>query len=416
MIGQVQSATDVFAQLQAYLGLTSATPKPPVAAPVVSTLGEASLPAPQPVDLVDFTQFERARVTYQEQRSAEPGRSYSFSATLVYERIAYSQSVPRSVDPTATAADELTPSPVTPVAQQSADAAAVPAANNALHHIVINATTLTYRILSAHVTTPPNTAAATPAANPIATQSTPVGGTEPAAAESPPADQPAITRLRRDDFSMLRSRTIDRSRETQLTLKLTTREGDLVELHFRQLDLSSQTRLRGITDAGDRLRFDERKGSSERYVDMQIAGDLSEAEKAAIDTVLQSVIDVANQFFKGDLQAAIERLSNTQMDTEQLAEFSLNMSLSQSRETSKVQMGEDGQVQQLVDADRGMSQLLEYLADQQHQLINTAKTWFDDYSAVKLVKELLPVMIAPPVATGADDPAAAPGAETTTAS
>lgn len=419
MIGHVQSATDVYAQFQAYLGLTAATAIAPATAGAVCTPCKTTLPpeSAQPEDWANLTRFERARVTCQEQRSAESGRSYSFSATLVYERIAYSQSAQRSVDPgaaptpaRASAPADLRPSPDTPVVQPTADDAAVPVANRTLRHIVINATTLTYRMLSAHITTSPNGAAAPP----VATQSAPVAGTEPVADEPPRSDRPAIARLSSDEFSMLRSRTVERVRETQLTLKLTTQEGDLVELHFRQLDLSSQLRLRGVTDAGDHVRLDERKGGSERFVDMQIRGDLSDAEKTAIDAVLQTVIDVANQFFKGDLRAAIERLSDTPMDTEQLAEFTLNMSLSQSREASKVRIDEDGQVQQRVHADRGMSQLIEYLADQQHALINAAKTWFDDHSAVKLVRELLPVMVAPPVAAAPDDPAAAPVADTMT--
>ena len=134
MIGQVQSATDVFAQFQAYLGMTSAAANPPATAPVCAPCETTAHPvSTHPSDRADISQFERARVTYQEQRSAEPGRSYSVSASLVYERIAYAQSTPRSVDPaaalpapTATAADELTPPSVTPVGQQSAAEAAVP--------------------------------------------------------------------------------------------------------------------------------------------------------------------------------------------------------------------------------------------------------------------------------------------------
>ena len=190
-------------------------------------------------------------------------------------------------------------------------------------------------------------------------------------------------------------------------LKLTTQEGDLVELTFRQLDVLTQTRLKGVSDSGDQVGATDTTGNSQRNVNMQITGDLSDAEKSAIDSVLQNVIDVANQFFHGDLQAAMGKMADAQIDTNQLAEVSLKMSMSQNREMNKVTVGDDGKIQQMAHRDSGASQALEFLADQQQTLITAAKTQFDDHSAVKLVKQLLPVLIAPlPTSSTATDPVA----------
>src|SRR4029078_8291265 len=109
-------------------------------------------------------------------------------------------------------------------------------------------------------------------------------------------------------------------------------------------------------------------GSSARDVKMQISGDLADAEKSAGDDVLQQVIDVANQFFHGDMQAAVARVADAQIDTDHPAEFSLTMSISPSREVNKLS-GDNGQLQQFAHRDSAVSQTLEFLADQQQQLI-----------------------------------------------
>ncbi len=383
MVGQIQAATDLKAQWQALLG---ATPAKQSASSTPCVIRQATAPtSSQSQDAASGTllQFERARVSYQETRTVEPGRSYSVSATLAYERIAFSQ---LSSDASGV---PQTPAPPIGSTDTPDDASNTPVSTTPLHHVVVNAMSLSYQRLSVHVTAAPH-AAAKPATT------TPALDTDTAPSTS--SDQPAIEQLDSADFSAMRARTVERSRETSLTLKLTTQEGDLVELVFQQLDLSSRTRVSGVTDSGDRIRASDTTGSSQRYVNMQITGDLSDAEKSAIDAVLQKVVEVANQFFHGDMQAAIARLSDAQIDTDQLAEFSLKMSMSRSREMNKLVSGDDGQLQQFAHHDSGVSQTLEFLADQQHQLIAAAMTRFDDRSAVTLVKQLLPVMIAPPSA------------------
>ena len=405
MVGQIQSASDLYAQFQSLIGLASSVqPAPQSAAQSGASAPRQTLSTTTPpshvADAFTLMQFERARVTYQEQRTADPAQSYAFSASLAYERIAYSQT---SAQPVSAPAPDASAPALTDAAAPSTQDSAAPLAATALatdapapsadtsslvlHHVVINATTVGYRQLTHVVASPAAWSnAATPVSDPaqvVATDS------------APPAAEPAIKRLSLDDFASLRSRTIDHSRETTLALKLTTREGDLVELTFRQLDLLTQTRLKSVTDSGDRVRASDTTSSSQRYVHMQITGDLSDAEKSAIDSVLQSVVDVANQFFHGDLQAAIARLSDAQIDTSQLADVSLKMSMSQSLGMNRVTLSDDGKVQQLAHRDSVVSQALEFLADQQRALIAAAKTRFEDRSAVNLVKQLLPALIAP---------------------
>ena len=414
MVGQIQSATDVWAQIKSLRSQASAAMQAapePNDAQTAGANGSASTQTPpaastpvQVVDSVTWAQFERARVTYQS--SGEPGRSYAYDATLTYERVAYSQTSTQSDG--AAANDSSLPPPAedrTPPAQvmqaPAAPATTMPDTSVVLlHHVVINATTVWQRQLTTHVVaTPADSAASTP--TPQTTATAAPDSTSPAAQPS----EPMIKQLSVDDFAALRARTFDSSRESTLALKLTTQEGDLVELTFRQLDVLAQTRIKGVTDAGDRVRASDATASSQRNVNMQITGDLSDAEKAAIDSVLQNVIDVANEFFHGDLQAAMAKMADAQVDTGQLADVSLKMSTSQSREMNKTTIGDDGQLQQLARRETGVSQALEFLADQQRTLIAAAKTQFDDRSAVKLVKQLLPALIAP-VDPGGSAPAA----------
>ena len=423
MVGQIQSATDVYSQIKSLMSQAAAAVQAATPADVQTTAdsaGPVGNPISPPtlsqvVDTTTLVQLERARVTYQAQGS-EPGRRYAYSATLTYERVAYAQTTqtqagttgsdataptpatdaaaPTSTDDATTASPNSTPPEPAPITAPAPDTSAV-----LLHHIVINATTVWYRRLTAHVVAAPSASTAdTPAAPAQATstatsQTTSSPATDTSASVSP--SEPAIKKLGVDDFASLRSRTVDRSRESSLVLKLTTQEGDLVELTFRQLDVLTQTRLKGVTDSGDRVRATDTTGNSQRNVNMQITGDLSDAEKSAIDSVLQNVIDVANQFFHGDLQAAMGKMADAQIDTSQLAEVSLKMSMSQNREMNKVTVGDDGKIQQMAHRDSGASQALEFLADQQQTLITAAKTQFDDHSAVKLVKQLLPALIAP---------------------
>jgi hypothetical protein len=378
MVGQIPGATDVVAQLRALTGPPAATAQPAQSGSVAAAAPARAATEPGAVleavaTAATLIEFERARVTYQ---------------------------------PAADAADAAA------VATPDGSAASASSAMT-LRHVVVNVTTAWSQQLTAHVVASP-AAAYSPAA-----QAPSAPAASNAATPQPSTSDPAIARLGLEDFNALRVRTVDRNRETTLSLKLETREGDLVELQFRQLDALTLTRLSGVSDSGQRIRIRDASDSQQRVVNMQISGDLSSEEKSAIDRVINSVIDVANQFFSGDLQAAMQTISSAEIDTAQLAEVSLRMSMSQSREMNKLVVGDDGAVRSLVRRDRGVGQALEFLADQQRLLITAAKAQFDDRSAVRLVKQLLPVMIAPqpaapaPVdAQSAEVPAPADGVST----
>ena len=283
----------------------------------------------------------------------------------------------------------------------AAATAAPPSTVVTLQHVVVNVTSVTYRHLSirtAAATSPPDSAdsSAASASSSGAADST-TGAVASSAPTSSDSTLPAIARLGADDFTQLRARSVDVGRQTALSLDLTTRDGDTIRLDFRQLDTFSRAWVKGETNDGARVRASSTTATSQRYVSMAVNGNLSDDEKAAIDAVLQNVVDVANQFFHGDLRAAVAHLSDMNVDTNQLADVSLKMSMSRNRQLNQVAIGGGAaaRVQQAAQAHSGVSRTLEYLADQQKQLIVAAKTQFDDRSAVQLVQQLLPAMIAP---------------------
>ncbi len=91
MLGQIQAATDLKAQWQSLVGAPQPAQQAVAATPSVirqATMPPASAESPLSQSLL---QFERARVTYQEQRTLESGGTRSVVATLAYERVVLSQ-------------------------------------------------------------------------------------------------------------------------------------------------------------------------------------------------------------------------------------------------------------------------------------------------------------------------------------
>jgi hypothetical protein len=345
------------------------------------------------------------------------------SSVLTGPDAAASDSSASSLDSTSTADSSSTPAPgaassnpQTPALATTLPAPNVPPPSTVvtLRHVIVNVTTVTYQHLAsrAPAAAPPpssNAAADAPASGPTPAAPDAAATSDAAAPDRTAPSTPSIARLSPDDFAKLRARSIQGGKQATLSLALTTRDGDNLQLDFRQIDTFSRTWLKGETTDGVRVRANGGTASSQRYVDMQMTGDLSDDEKAAIDAMLQNVIDVADQFFHGDMRAAVAHLADMDVDTNQLADVSLKMSMSRSQQLDKVAIGgDDVRVRQAAQASGGVSRTLEYLADQQKQLISAAKMHFDDRSAVKLVTQLLPAMIAPPTQQASTESASVP--------
>ncbi|XOV81919.1 MAG: hypothetical protein ACFHXK_13735 [bacterium] len=216
--------------------------------------------------------------------------------------------------------------------------------------------------------------------------------------DSPSARLPAlpISSLQADDFADYKLIEKSRQQETRLSFSLTTREGDQITLNFSQIDATSTMRFNGETLAGDTLRDGSFTEDSERIVNMDVVGDLSDDEKAAIDAVMSTVIDAVNSFFTGKTGDAVAKLKAMDFDGAQLAEMSLNMSLSKQATVSKAYHDGGDYLHDLKNRDADISQALDFMATQQKRLIDMAKNVLDAPSAAKLVRSLVPPMMSEP--------------------
>ncbi len=205
----------------------------------------------------------------------------------------------------------------------------------------------------------------------------------------------SIQRLSSTDFQRLRVQNRERSIESSFSLELNTREGDRVTLNFNLLELFSKSSARGVTQGGDRVKFSQIEGIQQRNLDVSIQGDISEQEQQAIDDLLNGVVKVANKFFHGDLRAALERLGDIQFDTQQLSDFSLDLSVEKRRQVNRAFLGDGGEVERFVSRNKGISQMMKVLVNDQQQLLEAARTRFDERSSVKLVRELFMPLVMP---------------------
>jgi len=200
-----------------------------------------------------------------------------------------------------------------------------------------------------------------------------------------------------EEFSRFRMKSLDAELVTSLQLSLKTNEGDEITLDFNQVDVLQRTKFAGRSLEGDRVRVNSFNEETDRVVNMNVSGDLSDSEKAAVDSVLARVIEVANKFFEGSVGAALNKLKTMEFDTGTLAELSLKMSMTKSVEFTRAYQGGEDQLRRLAERDGGINNMLEFFADEQKKLIDMASEVLDGESAVKLVKSLLPPMLEEPL-------------------
>ena len=218
------------------------------------------------------------------------------------------------------------------------------------------------------------------------------------AVEDVPTTIMPIVELDGSEFAKYRSVEKSVQQETSLSFQLQTQDGDTITLDFSQIDSLDMSRLRARTVEGERVADETYTEDMERVVNMDVVGDLDDAEKAAIDSVLSSVVSAVQSFFSGNTGEAIAQLKAMDFDSAELAELSLNMSMTKSATISKSYLGEAEGLQDLMSRDANVGQALEFIASEQKRLIDLAKDVLDAPSAAKLVRSLVPPMMSDPFA------------------
>lgn len=102
----------------------------------------------------------------------------------------------------------------------------------------------------------------------------------------------------------------------QLSLQVLTRDGDRVTVSFAQSEARSAALAPGQLSVS---------ASSQSGWQMSVEGNLDDAEQQALSSLFDSVQDLSERFFGGDLGGALEQAMDLGFDGQELASMSLNL-------------------------------------------------------------------------------------------
>jgi hypothetical protein len=108
------------------------------------------------------------------------------------------------------------------------------------------------------------------------------------------------------------------------SFQFTTKEGDQVSISFNSnYKQQSATVLKSSNDSFDYSSSSE--VSFEGAFSFEVNGDLNEDEQQAINDLMNSLQNVSDLFFNGDLESAFDEASEISMDPTHLAAFSMDL-------------------------------------------------------------------------------------------
>ncbi|WP_428035940.1 hypothetical protein [Amphritea sp.] len=114
------------------------------------------------------------------------------------------------------------------------------------------------------------------------------------------------------------------NRDDSFTINLTTKDGDQVEITFNsesryQADYAQRT---GHGREQQRYSIDKHQSSEFGF---SVQGDLDVEEIDAIASLIQDISSLADSFFNGDLQTALQQAGDLTLDPTQLAQMDISM-------------------------------------------------------------------------------------------
>ncbi|TDO98744.1 DUF5610 domain-containing protein [Marinomonas balearica] len=118
------------------------------------------------------------------------------------------------------------------------------------------------------------------------------------------------------------------SRTQSSEIEIKTAEGDTVKLNLYALQAAAQGENYEVSEDG--LNFQRYESSTSGFkFEFAVDGDLNEEEQEAINDLVNSLGDIADNFFDGDLSSAFDKALEVGFDTEQLSGFSMNLKMTQ---------------------------------------------------------------------------------------
>ncbi len=130
--------------------------------------------------------------------------------------------------------------------------------------------------------------------------------------------------------------SVDTKTREQSSIKIRTQEGDIVKLNLTQKSALSATDV-AVTNEDGTATTTEVQISSGSRLSLKVEGDLNEAELGAIQNVFAQAELIANEFFGGDVFAALDLATAFEYDAEQLSRVNMQF---KSREVSTASYSE----------------------------------------------------------------------------
>jgi len=112
--------------------------------------------------------------------------------------------------------------------------------------------------------------------------------------------------------------------KNSFSFKLTTQEGDTVVIKARSMSESYAEMLNAEGPDGSMSYLTSEESNRSGYK-LQVDGDLNDEEMAAIESLMNQVNDLADEFYNGDIGTAFDMAMELESDPSQIAEFSLNL-------------------------------------------------------------------------------------------
>jgi hypothetical protein len=112
--------------------------------------------------------------------------------------------------------------------------------------------------------------------------------------------------------------------QNNFEFEVTTQEGDVVKISaMSDKESFQQALLAQVEDSELYANYSEENNRS--GFNLQVEGDLNEAEMKAIESLMTQVNDLAEEFYTGDLGTAFEMAMGLTSDADQIAQFSLDL-------------------------------------------------------------------------------------------
>jgi hypothetical protein len=114
------------------------------------------------------------------------------------------------------------------------------------------------------------------------------------------------------------------SRDDSFTISLKTKDGDQVEISFNSETRYQSDYAQRTGHGREQQRYSIEKNQSSEF-GFSVQGDLDVEELDAIASLVQDISSLADSFFNGDLQTAMQQASDLTLDSTQLAEMDISM-------------------------------------------------------------------------------------------